>query len=251
MLPTLLSDQIQPAWQNLTPEQRTCWHFYALAHPELSATGELRTLYGQQLHYSRNADIATTATEPLLNDPPPTETLPTPIDVVTVVWPLTTRLGSAETARYGVAFVNINVAIPANHAAIVRQGYDRKKTGKGRPPRIRHVKALAPGSIGIKDLTTPSGYFSSTGGWNKFASIKGRTARRRTDKPLGTLRVINLENGKTIRQLLSNPFGTSATDVHRPEHSDGPQEPGLSVIATQFGTRSGYISVTTGGFLTT
>ena len=44
--PTLLSDVIQPAWQALTPEQRTCWHFWALEHPQIDAAGALRTLYG-------------------------------------------------------------------------------------------------------------------------------------------------------------------------------------------------------------
>jgi len=69
-VPTLLTDRIQPAWQALTPQQRTCWHWWAQVNPVTNDSGELRTLYGNQAHYRTNANLAIPTTPTLIHDPP-------------------------------------------------------------------------------------------------------------------------------------------------------------------------------------
>jgi hypothetical protein len=213
--PTLLGDIIQPAWNGLTPEQRTCWHFWASANPQLDELGRLVTLYGQQAHYARNADLATALTVPLIEEPPANETPPQPIAILTFAWPIQSLIGGTVTARQGIVYGELSDPVPTNHVVIVKQGYDRKKTGRGRPPRIRHVTVLIPLDSGLVDFTIPTGYYATTSGDNKFSTIKGITARRRPDKPLATIRVVNATNGQTIRQVLANPFGGSPTGANR------------------------------------
>jgi hypothetical protein len=78
-----------------------------------------------------------------------------------------------------------------------------------RTPRVRHVTTMIPAQTGNVPLDVPQGYFATTNGVNRFATIKGRTAARRPDLPLGRLRVVNLTNGKVIRQTIPNPTGTT------------------------------------------
>lgn len=213
--PTLLSDEIHPAWMGLTADQRICWHFWAAAHPMYDQGGQLRTLYGAQAHYKKNADIAVTETNPLLADPPATTTPPLPVAIITVAWPLQSLISGTTTARRGLVYLDLDEVVPVDAAVIVRQGYDKKHVGRGRPPRIRHVTIIQPLDVGAIALDIPTGYYATTAGNNKFATIRGRTAQRRPDKPLGTVRIVNLTNGQTVRQVLSNPFGGSKTKSNR------------------------------------
>jgi len=205
--PTLLSDVIQPAWQALTPEQRTCWHFWALEHPQIDAAGALRTLYGQQAHYQRNAAIAVNETTPLLDDPPPDTTPPPKVLVLTFALNRQLRLGGTLTMRRGYAYLELKDPMPDNTAVVVTQGYDQKRTGAGRPPRVRHVTVILPFASGNVSIIAPDGYFATTSGNNRFATIRGVTAQRRPDLPLGKIRIVNLLNGQTVRDVLKNPFG--------------------------------------------
>jgi hypothetical protein len=213
--PTLLGDLIQPAWQALTPAQRTCWHFWAAAHPQQTEGGYLFTMFGQQAHYSRNADLAVTETATLLTEPPPNTTPPKPVAIVSLAWPRASLTVGGVTARQGFAVLDVSAALPADTIVIVRQGYDRKKTGKPRPPRIRHVTIIVPLTSGLISLVLPAGYYATTSGNTKFAKIKGVSAKRRPDLPLGTIRVVNTTNGETIRQVLANPYGGSRTKSSR------------------------------------
>jgi len=213
--PTLLGDIINPAWNALTPEQRTCWHFWAAANPLVDQFGQLHTLYGEQAHYKKNADIAVTENNPLLSDPPNTSTAPLAVAVVTVAWPLQSLIQGTTTARRGLVYLNLDDPLPADTAVIVRQGYDTKSAGRGRAPRIRHVTIIQPLDEGAIVLDIPAGYYATTAGNNKFATIRGRTAQRRPDKPLGTIRIVNLTNGQTVRQVLANPFAGSRKNTSR------------------------------------
>lgn len=213
--PTLLGDVIQPAWQALTPEQRTCWHYWSLQHPQLNADGKTFAPWGQQSHYARNAQIAVTETNPLLEDPPTTDDAPTLPTIKTNAWPLQARLADDTTARQGFVILDNTTPLPSNAAAIITQGYTEKKTGKGRPPRIRHVTIMQPLSSGTVSLDDPLGYYATTAGDNRYSRVKGLRARRRPDLPLAKIKVINLDNGKITRGVITNPFGGSRRRTNR------------------------------------
>lgn len=224
--PTLLSDIIQPAWQALTPEQRTCWHFWAAAHPQMDESGELRTLYGQQAHYARNSIIAASEAGSLLDDPPSDEQPPPAVVINSYAWPLQSLVDGTTTKRTGWVYLEVIGEIPAEAIITVRQGYDRKRTGKGRPPRIRHVTIMQPLTTGVVQLDVPSGYYATTGGENRYARIKAVTARRRPELPLGTIKITRTTNGKTVRQLLTNPYGGARTKINRPRATAVKPRPG-------------------------
>jgi hypothetical protein len=214
--PTLLGDLIQPAWNSLTPEQRTCWHFFAAANPKLTANGALHTLYGQQLHYKTNAWIAVADGPALLTDPPPTPTPPPPVEIQSAAWPLQSYTSGGATARNGFAYITVPFPTPAQLAVIIRQGYIRKLSGNSKPTRIRHVTIILPLDSGDFNLTDPRGYFATTGGRRKFSVITGRNAKRRPDKPLGTAILINVDTGEKQTATINNPFGGSRTKSNRP-----------------------------------
>lgn len=249
--PTLLGNIIQPAWQALTPEQRTCWHFWALAHPQITRLNELRTLYGQQAHYSRNKSIAVTLTAPLLTNPPPNDALPSMPTIYSRAWSNAARLAGNITARGGLAYLEVLQPPAANVWVIVTQGYDKKRKGTGRPPRVRHVTTIAAGFTGTVALTDPEGYFASTNGRPKFSFITGRTAQRRRDKPLGKVRVINIDSGIETSATLANPFGGSNTETSRPIHDDGPQAAGNTIRVTYNSAQTDYLTSDTGAGITT
>lgn len=213
--PTLLSDVIQPAWQALTAEQRTCWHYWSLQNPQITEDGILFTPWGQQAHYRLNANIAVTESNPLLEEPPTTNDPPPTLQINSYAWPLQSKLADDTIARSG--FVVLDRAAPLDDktAAIVTQGYTRKKNGKGRPPRLRHVTVMQPLSSGTISLDDPVGYYATTAGNNRYATIKGRRARRRPDLPLAKIKVINLETGRITRGTINNPFGGSRTRNNR------------------------------------
>jgi len=170
---------------------------------------------GESGHYKKNADIAVTELNPLLDDPPTTTTAPPAVAILTIAWPLQSLINGTTTARGGLVYLELDEPMPADTAVIVRQGYDKKHIGAGRPPRIRHVTIIQPLDSGDVALDIPTGYYATTAGNNKFATIRGRTAQRRPDKPLGTIRIVNLLNGQTVRQVLRNPFAGSPKKTNR------------------------------------
>ena len=205
--PTLLGDIIQPAWEALTPEQRTCWHIWAQRNPQSDARGRLTTLYGQQAHYQKNAPIAVAETVPLLADPPTSSTKPKAPKITSSLWPLKSKPPTGPSSNRPIAYVDFVEPLDGDTLVVIRQSYTRKLNGKGRPPRIRHVTIVPPLGGGEVILTESIGYFATTAGLNRFAKIRGVTAKRRPDKPLGSARVINLLNGQIIQVSIPNPYG--------------------------------------------
>lgn len=213
--PTILGDIVQPAWQGLTPEQRTCWHFWAAANPLYDELGRLRTLYGNQAHYHTNANIAVLQTEPLLQDPPTTTTPPATVAIITIAWPLQSLITGTTTARYGLIYLELDEQVPADTAVIVKQAYTKKTGTTGRPARTRHVTIILPLATADVPLDVPDGYYATTAGVNRYATIKGRTAQRRPDRAAGKIRIVNLLNGQTVGELLKNPYGGSKKKTNR------------------------------------
>jgi hypothetical protein len=76
-------------------------------------------------------------------------------------------------------------------------------------PRVRHVTTIEAPATAPVPLNVPQGYYATTAGINRFATIRGVTARRRPDLPLGKLRVINTTNGVLRTQTIPNPTGTT------------------------------------------
>jgi len=93
-----------------------------------------------------------------------------------------------------------------------------KKTTPNNNPRVRHVTIAQSGDTSPLPLDVPTGYFATTAGANRFASIKGQTARRRPDLPLGIARIISTTNGLRVDVTLGNPTGgqLSAISLPRP-----------------------------------
>lgn len=213
--PSLLGDIIQPAWQSLTAEQKTCWHFWAARHPQITWDGNFRTLYGQQAHYSKNAWLAVADGPTLMVEPPANATKPPLPNIESAVWPLQALRANNTTARHGIAYLAMREQNNNEVVIIVRQGYTTKKSGKPKPPRIRHVTVIQPDAAGPWDLTIPVGYFASTAGNNRFSKITGKNARRKPNKPLGSAIVIDIYNGEKYSMTLANPYGGSATKSNR------------------------------------
>lgn len=89
---------------------------------------------------------------------------------------------------------------------------------KNKKPSVRHVTTYQLGDAEVISLNDPKGYYATTAGENKFATIKGMTARRRPDLPLGRVTFINLDNGEIIEQTIPNPTGGSPSQISRPRH---------------------------------
>lgn len=89
---------------------------------------------------------------------------------------------------------------------------------KNRRPSTRHAAVYAPSDPDTIRLDTPTGYYATTAGENKFATIRGLTARRRPDLPLGKALFINTANGRRERKTIPNPTGGSVSQVSRPRH---------------------------------
>jgi hypothetical protein len=215
-LPRLISDLIAPAWTDLTPEQRVCWHFTAATRLFINAWGNREILPGYQYFYERNNDLSVIEPTLMLEEPPPNHKPPQQVAIVTVAWPLGSQIQGTTTARRGYAFLELDDVLPADTAAIVTQGYYQNKTRALKKPRIRHVTVIEPLATGTVNLVIPTGYYATTSGDNRFARIRGIKARQRPDLPLGTLKVVNIETGQTIRQILSNPNGGTPSGINRP-----------------------------------
>lgn len=217
-LPSLIGDRLAPSWQALTPAQRLCWHFWAAAHPQTVDDLDYMILIGWQAYIERNASLMLPDTAMPLTEPPAATTPPARVAILTMSWPRQSRVAVTGTSRYGYTFVQLTDAMPANQIAIVHQGYSRQRKDPKKTTGVRHVTVLLPLDTGPVSLLVPTGYFASTAGATKFARIKGRTARRRPDQPLGKLRVVNTDTGETIQQILSNPNGGGRKRIKRPRH---------------------------------
>lgn len=213
--PTLLGDILAPAWNALDASQRVAWHFWAAANPQVDERARLRTMYGYQAYQTRNASIAVLETEPLLENPPTHDTAPPSIRARAIAWPIQARLATDVTARNGVAYIELDEPVPADTAVIVKQSYTRQPGRPGRPEQTRHVRIVLPLDAGPVSLQNPNGYYSQTAGVNQWSTIRGRTARRRPDKPFAVLRVVNLSNGRRVRQVLANPNAGSRRHSNR------------------------------------
>lgn len=89
---------------------------------------------------------------------------------------------------------------------------------QSKKPAVRHVVVRQDSDPLEFDLTTPNGYFATTGGSNKFASIKGMTARRRPDLPLGKAKFVNIRTGRILEKSIPNPTGGSRSIISRNRH---------------------------------
>lgn len=205
MNPTELGDIIAAIWPTLTTEQRTCWNFWALQHPLTSSRGDRIALYGWQAFYAVNAALAVVDPALILNDPPTTTTPPTAPTVTAMIWTKRAKLANGTTLHGGVAWLELEEPIPTGTVVIVKQAYSTRSARSRRPPRNRHVTTLQETDAGPVNLQTPRGYFASTAGANKFASIKGATASRKRNLPLCRLQVINTDNGTTTTITVANP----------------------------------------------
>lgn len=89
---------------------------------------------------------------------------------------------------------------------------------RNKKPRVRHVSTWQEGDADEISLDVPTGYYATTGGENRFARIKGLTARRRPDLPLGRVKFLNRDNGEQLSATIPNPTGGSRSQISRPRH---------------------------------
>jgi len=213
--PTLLTDVINPAWAALTAEQRTCWHFWALAHPRANLAAKLQALYGKQAHYSYNADAARAELTLPLTSPPTATTPPVQVIIRANGLSMKTKLPDGTVHRYGIAWINLPHKVPGDSLIIIKQSYTRKRAPQKRPARTRHVRVVTVDEEGNILLTSPNGYYASTAGNNRFATIKGRTARRRPDLPFARYKIVRLSTGTYEIRTIPNPFGGNRRKTNR------------------------------------
>lgn len=205
MTPTELGDIIAAIWPTLTAQQRTCWNFWGLQHPVTSSRGDRIALYGWQAFYAVNAALGVVDPALILHNPPTSATLPPVPNVTGMLWTKRAQLANGTTLRRGLAWLELGEPIPTATAVIIKQAYSIRSARSRRLPRNRHVTTLQETEAGPVNLQTPRGYFASTAGANKFASIKGATASRKRNLPLCRLQVINTNNGATITITVANP----------------------------------------------
>jgi len=89
---------------------------------------------------------------------------------------------------------------------------------KNKKPAVRHVSTWQNGDAQEINLSDPKGYYATTAGLNRFATIKGMTARRRPDLALGRVTFINRDNGERVKATIPNPTGGSPSRGARPRH---------------------------------
>jgi len=211
----ILYDLIAAHWEGLTTEQQVCWRFWAADNPRTDREGRLGTRTGWQAFYSANCITALHPTPAWIDEPPAVEPEQPTVKITVGAWGRTARLANNTTARSGFAWLEIDEPLPDNTYASVTQSYYRQVKNPTKASRIRHTNILGPGDSGTVNLQTPSGYYAETAGVNKFAKIKGITARRRRDRPLGTLRITTNTGTLTWRSSLPNPLVGTSTGVYR------------------------------------
>jgi hypothetical protein len=89
---------------------------------------------------------------------------------------------------------------------------------KNKKPAVRHVSTWQTGDGNEISLDVPTGYYATTAGENRFARIKGLTARRRPDLPLGRVKFIDRTSGKQTSATIPNPSGGAPSQISRPRH---------------------------------
>ena len=214
----IIYDIISGAWAALTADQRSCWHFFAQAHPITDEAGELVTLNGWELYYRQNVYIAVSNTYSLLSDPPANLDPPPSRNMQATLWSVKGLLGTGETIRRPILLLEVKEPLHADVFEILTQEYITNHGGPPTPacyehtqptqqPQPRHVLIIPPLFTGLLDLRTPSGYFATTGGRAKFSKIFGVTARRRPDLPAARLIAVSLINGSTSRSTVANAAG--------------------------------------------
>jgi hypothetical protein len=217
-IPTIIGDILSDAWNALTADQRSCWHFFAMKNPIIDEEGELTTLNGWQIYYRQNVYIAIGEDYALLEDPPANLDPPPTRTLQATLWSAKGLLASGATTRRSTLVLEVKQALSADAFEILTQGYTENHGGPPIPahpsrttsrqrPSPRHVTILEPLFTGIVDLQTPTGYFATTGGRAKFSTIKGITARRRPDLPAAKLRAVSLLNGQTAESTVLNAAG--------------------------------------------
>lgn len=214
----ILRDLIADRWAGLTAEHHTCWQFYAAANPRPDRRGRLTTLTGWQMYYSVNANLAVQQPPQWIDEPPDNHEPPPTLNITAAAWARTVRLANGTTALSGFAWLEIDTAIPDNTYAVVTQAYATQLKNPLVRSRIRHTNVLAAGTTGTVNLQTPTGYYAETAGNNKFARIKGLSARRRQDRPLGTVKIFMVIGDGQKRVTIPNPLVGYVSGVRRPLH---------------------------------
>lgn len=214
----LIFDLAAPGWATLNPEQKICWHFWAAQNPKLVQDGQLRTLWGWQGYYSTNAPLYVLETPAPLTDPPADDEPAPQLKFHSIVWRRSSKRASGPNKRGSSALVYFDAALPPHVAAIITQTYTRRRNKPNIDTGNRHVITLGPGDTGAIELTAPNGYFATTAGNTSWARIKGKTAIRRPDLPMGRIQIINLTNAQVTETPLDNPTGGRHKRLRRPKH---------------------------------
>lgn len=203
--PTLIGDHLAAKWNSLTDEQRSCWLFWAMANPITSAKGHKLAMYGYEAYVQRNSLLAAMDPELALTDPPANATPPPPAQIRAVNWQKKSKVQNAFRAYNGQAYLQLVQPLPAGCNLMVKQTFQSISKSSGRPARSRHVTYAKQGEPPLINIVVPRGYYASTAGANKYASIKGRTARRKKQLPFARVIIIDLATGNTREQTVGNP----------------------------------------------
>jgi hypothetical protein len=240
--PTLLTDRLIPHWISISPDQRCCWHFDAAVHPIKGKTGRTTILYGYQYFYNRNVLLIVANDSWALDDPPPNTTDPLPEIIPAIVWPKASKSPTPPNRRRPVLYLAPLQPWPTGQFGIVTQAYYRNKRNPPNRPRIRHVKVILEGTQNPFTLRIPDGYYAETAGQNRFATIKGGTALRRPDLPVGTVFNVRRDNGSWARYVIPNPTGGSRKRTTRKRHEEVGPNSGQPLTGNILGNEPIYIT---------
>jgi hypothetical protein len=249
--PVALTDRIIPRWIHLPADTRCCWHFDAATKPIKTARGFIATLYGYQYFYNRNilliiADENFDLTDPPANiDPPEVEVIPA------IVWPKPSKRNQGPNARGPSLWLEPKRPWPTGTVGIVRQGYAHNIRNPPNRPRPRHVRIIYEATIGSIFLTVPTGYYSTTQGLNRFATIWGYTARRLRSHPVARVLTVNRANGSSSTYTVPNPLGGSRTGVKRKRHEEAGPDTGQPLMGVIPGQENQFINTNLGKIITT
>jgi hypothetical protein len=249
--PTLLTQKLRPRWIDLSPDQRCCWHFDAARKPVRNAKGVSNTLYGYQYFYNRNVLLIVADDSYVLDDPPQDHTAPEVEIIPAMVWPNAARRADGTTTRRPSLWLQPQRLWPENSFGIVRQGYAKNIRNPPNRPRPRHVKIVQPLTLVPIFLTVPNGYFATTNGLNRFATIKGGTAARVRDKPVARVLTVSRTNGSYSTYPVPNPYGGAPTGTKRKRHEDAEPNSGQPLTGIMTGQDPVYINTNNAGVITT